>query len=89
MINYKIFWKNEIILKKIEKFWENLRNKYRKLKNLMEKLENILKKHFRQINGKFKKFLNLRIFLKFIIILDTIKEIWDSLIHFQIFLWES
>ena len=53
----------------------------------MEKLENILKKPFRQINGKFKKlfFENLRIFLKFIIILDTFKEIWHSFINFQIF----
>ena len=57
----------------------------------MEKLENILKKPFRQINnGKFKNvFENLRIFLKFIIILDTIEEIWDSYINSQIFLWES
>ena len=44
----------------------------------MEKLENILKKLFRQINkGKFLKtvFENLRIFLKFIIILETFEEI--------------
>ena len=44
----------------------------------MEKLENILKKLCRQINkGKFLKiiFENWRIFLKFIIILDTIEEI--------------
>ena len=43
----------------------------------MEKLENIFKKLLRQINkNKFKKcFENLRIFLTFIIILNTIKEI--------------
>ena len=53
----------------------------------MEKLDSILKELFRQINGKFNKlFLNLRIILKFIIILGTIKEMWDSLINFQIFL---
>ena len=52
---------------------------------------NMLKKHFRQINKWSLKnvFENLRIFLKFIIILDTIEEIWDSFINFQIFLWES
>ena len=38
----------------------------------MEKLDNILKKLFGQINRKCKKlFVNLRIFLKFII-LDTL-----------------
>ena len=74
MKDFKKYEKNG----KIENFWKNLRNKYRKLKYLMEKLENILKKLFRQINkGKFKIcfFENLRIFLKFIIILDTIEEI--------------
>ena len=44
----------------------------------MEKLENILKKLCKQINkGKFqiRFFENLRIFLKFIIMLNTIEEI--------------
>ena len=30
----------------------------------------------------------MRIFLKFIIILDKIKETWDIFINFQIYLWE-
>ena len=42
---------------------------------------------------KFKKFKemfyeNLRLFVKFIIIHDTIEEISDIFINFQIYLWE-
>ena len=60
-------------------------NKNKFLKNL-RKINKIFEK-IKKLKEKFCKIL--RIFLKLIIILDTIEEIWDIFINFQIFLWES